>query len=57
MPKNNRALWRKKLLGNVARDRKVTRQLRQSYWRVLRIWEHALNHPATLATRRHRTLT
>jgi DNA mismatch endonuclease (patch repair protein) len=56
MPKSNRAFWRKKLLGNIARDKKVNRHLRQSGWRVLRIWEHALRHPAPLATRFHRVL-
>jgi DNA mismatch endonuclease (patch repair protein) len=57
MPKSNRAFWRKKLLGNVARDQKVNRTLRQSGWRVLRIWEHSLKHPATIAARLHRALT
>ena len=34
LPMNNRAFWRKKLLGNVARDRLVTRTLHQQGWRV-----------------------
>jgi DNA mismatch endonuclease (patch repair protein) len=42
MPANNRAFWLKKLTGNKGRDRLVTRALRQSGWRVLRIWEHEL---------------
>ena len=41
-PKNNAEFWRKKLLANQARDRLVTRTLRQQGWRVVRIWEHDL---------------
>ena len=41
-PANNRAFWSKKLNGNKARDRLVTRTLRRGGWRVLRIWEHDL---------------
>lgn len=41
-PKTNRAFWDKKREDNMARDRRVTRELRQRGWRVLRIWEHAL---------------
>ena len=42
MPANNRAFWLKMLTHNKERDRLVTRALRQSGWRVLRIWEHEL---------------
>lgn len=41
-PRNNAAFWRKKIAGNQARDRLVTRTLRAKGWRVLRIWEHEL---------------
>lgn len=41
-PRNNAAFWRRKLAGNRARDRLVNRTLRESGWRVLRIWEHEL---------------
>jgi DNA mismatch endonuclease (patch repair protein) len=41
-PKNNRAFWRRKLLGNKKRDQLVTRTLRKTGWRVIRIWECAL---------------
>lgn len=39
MPKSNRAFWRAKLLGNVARDRRNSARLRRMGWRVLTIWE------------------
>ena len=38
-PKNNRAFWQRKLLSNKTRDAVVTRTLRRTGWRVLRIWE------------------
>lgn len=41
-PKGNAAFWRKKFAANQARDRLVTRTLRRSGWRVLRVWEHEL---------------
>jgi len=43
MPANNRAYWLPKLTRNKARDRAVTRVLRAAGWRVLRVWECALN--------------
>jgi len=39
-PKNNAAWWRAKIEGNQARDRRVTTQLIEAGWRVLRLWEH-----------------
>lgn len=41
-PKNNHSFWRKKLAGNKRRDALVTRTLRKTGWRVVRIWEHEL---------------
>ncbi len=41
-PKTNRPFWDKKREDNMARDRRVTRELRQRGWKVIRIWEHAL---------------
>jgi DNA mismatch endonuclease (patch repair protein) len=51
MPANNREFWLRKLTGNKEHDRLVTRALRQSGWRVLRIWEHDLRHPTRVVTR------
>lgn len=41
-PKTNRAFWDKKREDNMARDRRVSRELRTRGWKVIRIWEHAL---------------
>jgi DNA mismatch endonuclease (patch repair protein) len=40
LPKNNREWWANKLSANVARDRDTDRQLTESGWRVVRLWEH-----------------
>jgi DNA mismatch endonuclease, patch repair protein len=40
MPKHNRDFWRKKIEGNVERDRRVNDRLRGEGWKVLRFWEH-----------------
>ena len=50
-PKNNQAFWRRKFSANQERDHLVSRTLRQTGWRVLRIWEHDLarkNEPRLL---------
>lgn len=41
-PKTRAAFWRKKIIGNKARDRKVNRLFRTRGWAVIRIWEHEL---------------
>lgn len=41
-PKTNRAFWDKKVRDNRARDRRVTRELQDRGWSVLRIWSHSL---------------
>jgi DNA mismatch endonuclease (patch repair protein) len=41
-PKTNRAYWRPKLKRNKERDRIITKALRKSGWKVLRIWEHRI---------------
>lgn len=54
-PKNNHAFWQKKLSANKRRDLLVTRTLRKSGWRVMRIWEHELrraNAPRLVAALR-----
>lgn len=58
MPATNREFWRKKLETNKRRDRLVTRTLRASGWRVLRVWEHELTkkNETTLLRRIRRAL-
>lgn len=41
-PASNRAFWRRKLAQNKARDRLVTRKLKQDGWSVIRVWQHEL---------------
>jgi DNA mismatch endonuclease (patch repair protein) len=41
-PKTNAEFWQTKIARNQARDRLVTRTLRRTGWRVIRIWEHEL---------------
>lgn len=39
-PKSNADWWRAKIQGNIKRDRKIDRRLRQKGWIVLRFWAH-----------------
>lgn len=34
--------WQEKIMRNMARDKRVNRQLRKDGWTVLRFWEHEL---------------
>lgn len=43
MPKSNTAFWREKFDRNVARDKRVRRQLRAAGWRVFVAWECQLS--------------
>ncbi len=40
LPKTNIEFWTKKIETNVARDKKVSQELRQQGWKVIRIREH-----------------
>jgi len=51
MPQDNREYWQRKILRNATRDRSTTKLLRQSGWRVLRIWAHSLRSPETVLHR------
>src|SRR6185436_4082703 len=48
VPKSNCEYWKKKILGNMERDKKVNRILRQMEWRVLRFWESALRRESAV---------
>ncbi len=41
-PERNADFWRKKLDGNVRRDKKVTKKLESEGWSVIRLWEHQI---------------
>jgi hypothetical protein len=57
-PKTNRAFWDRKREQNMARDKRVNRQLRQQGRKVIRIWQHALQKsPQSCLNRIRRTLT
>lgn len=49
-PANRAAWWAVKLARNAERDGEVTRALRKSGWRVIRIWECALNRARATCT-------
>ena len=53
-PKSNRAFWDRKRETNMARDRHVTRQLRRQEWKVIRIWQHALQKSPAICINRLR---
>jgi DNA mismatch endonuclease (patch repair protein) len=46
-PATRVSYWLPKLLANKARDRRITRMLRQQGWRVVRIWEHSVRRDTT----------
>jgi DNA mismatch endonuclease (patch repair protein) len=48
-PKSNTPFWMEKFEKNVARDARVTTQLREQGWRVLVAWECELPTPAKAA--------
>ncbi len=51
IPKTKRAWWRKKLVGNAARDKRHAAALRRLGWRVLTIWECQTEKPEKLTRR------
>ena len=50
-PKSHQAFWHRKIERNRTRDRHVNRILRLKGWRVVRIWEHSLRFPESVAAR------
>ena len=53
-PNSNQAYWDKKINGNIARDKRVTRQLRRLGWAVLRVREHEFKNIEVLKARLER---
>lgn len=52
MPKSNVKFWKAKIRANVKRDRVVDETLLDSWWTVIRIWEHEVRKSARANTRR-----
>ena len=51
-PTGNAGYWRAKIDRTIARDERVSRELAESGWRVVRLWEHEINEsPARCAAR------
>ena len=50
-PKTNADFWKNKIENNVKRDRKVTNELKQAGWSVVRLWECQLKKPQRFLTR------
>ena len=51
-PRSNRSYWNPKIDRNVARDKRVGKELRALGWRVIRIWEHQITRDAESSARR-----
>ncbi len=51
LPKSNRAWWKEKLDGNVARDHRNDKALVELGWLPIRVWEHEDLHDAALTIR------
>ena len=48
IPKTNRQYWVRKIERNIDRDKKVNRHLKDKGWKVVRIWEDAINKTSTV---------
>ncbi len=42
IPVSNRRFWLRKLTKNALRDRRITQQLSNEGWKVIRVWGHQL---------------
>ncbi len=51
-PVTNADFWEKKIKGNIERDRKVTSQLIDMGWLVIRVWEHEIKEYLDKVTER-----
>ncbi len=55
-PATNQAFWDKKLDGNIERDRRFRRELRQLGWKVLTVWECEIKNSEKLIRKLERFL-
>jgi len=51
-PKSNKKFWKKKIKGNVERDKEINKLLIKEGWKVLRFWEHLLRKDPNQVYRR-----
>lgn len=51
LPSNNQEFWAKKLQQNKDRDKFVSRELKKTGWKVVRIWEHELKYQEKIAAK------
>jgi DNA mismatch endonuclease (patch repair protein) len=57
MPQTHTDYWRRKIGGNILRDKKANHRLKADGWVILRFWEHELNtDPVACAKKIHRSL-
>jgi DNA mismatch endonuclease (patch repair protein) len=56
-PKSNRKFWESKFAANVARDRRVRRELKKMNWATLTVWQCELKKPEKLTERLNDFLT
>lgn len=56
MPKSNREFWESKFAGNVERDERSSRVLKEAGWKVIVVWECELQSPDKLSARLLRLL-
>lgn len=56
MPKSNIEFWETKFAGNVERDEKYSRVLKEAGWKVITVWECELQSPDKLRKRLVRLL-
>ncbi len=56
IPKSNTEFWRRKIEGNIARDRKNARQMRALGWKILIVWQCQAKNQLELAKRLQRFL-
>ncbi len=55
-PTTNENFWNKKLDGNIKRDKRYRRELRQTGWKVLIVWECETKNPEKLLRKLERFL-
>jgi DNA mismatch endonuclease, patch repair protein len=56
VPKTNAEFWEKRVRTNRARDQRVTEQLKDRGWTVIRIWQHELRGTSPVCLERLREI-